>query len=381
MAAPQKRAGSAASAAGPLYPVDIKDIKPEALEAEVRGYYANLLDQPPSAAEFFSVPGRDKVKLEALLMRFLPLYREESKHRLLVLIDPQDKNTVLAIYLYGSWWCIEDAVKTVDPSREGLMQVQAFAERIVLFVLNYVIFGMLERGLSQDVLFVPHSEKEYAKIFWKDGEAAAFYTIKAKGSLCDGHSSQSYMLPVLDTVFVRRKFRRRGLGMEMLHDFCQMFVAEDAVGISCPVSVDMYQVCQRFLETHPEEQPRLWEVEAPGDWGQRVNVWLKIQLEQSLLKKADTSCQMERFQEDEPEQSDEGRMNKRAGLVPDIRESPDEAKEPKDDQGQAFNLRPCSKELANQQNTQVHPCPGSKKRTSRGEPAEDAVPKQFRAMP
>lgn len=40
-------------------------------------------------------------------------------------------------------------------------------------------------------------------------------------------------------------------------------------------------VCQKFLQTYPEEQKRLWEVEAPGDWSQRVNIWLKIQMESS----------------------------------------------------------------------------------------------------
>lgn len=42
-----------------------------------------------------------------------------------------------------------------------------------------------------------------------------------------------------------------------------------------------YPVCQKFLQTYPEEQKRLWEVEAPGDWSQRVNIWLKIQMESS----------------------------------------------------------------------------------------------------
>lgn len=29
--------------------------------------------------------------------------------------------------------------------------------------------------------------------------------------------------------------------MKMLHDFCQSFLAEDALGISCPISAAMYQ--------------------------------------------------------------------------------------------------------------------------------------------
>ncbi|KAM6426254.1 protein FAM169B-like isoform 3-T5 [Liasis olivaceus] len=230
------------------------------------------------------------MKLETSSMSFLPLYRDESKCTLLVLTDPRDKNRVLAIYLNNSWWLTEDVVKTSDPSREGLMQVQTFQERIVLFVLNCIIFGMLEGSLTHGTVFVPHPKKEHSKIFWRSGEAAAFYTIKKKGNLCDGHTSQCYVLPVLDTMFVQRKFRRCGLGMQMLQDFCQSFPSEDALGLSCPLSAEMEKVCQRFLETYPKERSRLWEVEAPGDWTQRVNIWLKIQLEQTFPKSPPCMC-------------------------------------------------------------------------------------------
>lgn len=37
-------------------------------------------------------------------------------------------------------------------------------------------------------------------------------------------------------------------------------------------------VCRRFLELHEEHRDRLYEVEAPGDWSQRRNIWLSIQL-------------------------------------------------------------------------------------------------------
>ncbi|XP_042333161.1 protein FAM169B-like isoform X3 [Sceloporus undulatus] len=300
---------------GLLYPVDMKEINPEVLERTSLVYHTKLLEELSLAPELFSVPGREKVQLEASLMHFLPLYREDSKCKILVLTDPQDKNAVLALYLHSSWWPIEDVVKTTDPFREGLIQVQTFTERIVLFVLNCIIFGMLERSLTHDILFVPHSKKERAKIFWTKGEAVAFYTIKAKGSLCDGLTSQCYLLPVLDTMFVRQKFRRCGLGLKMLHDFCQMFATEEALGLSCPVSADMYRVCQKFLEIHPEEQSRLWEVEAPGDWSQRVSIWLKIQLERNLPREVDSGSPGEKVEDDEPVQSDETHMNKMATFL------------------------------------------------------------------
>ncbi|XP_020637348.3 protein FAM169B isoform X5 [Pogona vitticeps] len=372
-------ARSASASAVHLYPVDIKYEKPEVLEAAAHVYYTKLLEESSSEAEFLCIPGKENIKLEASLMSFVPLYREDSEHKLLVLTDPQEKNKVLSVYLDSSWWLIEDIVKTADPSRESLMQVQTYAERIVLFVLNCIIFGILERNSTCDALFVPHSKEEHAKIFWKKGEAAAFYTVKPKGSLCDGHTGQCYLLPVLDTMFVQKKFRRRGLGMKMLYDFCQMFATEDALGLSFPVSPNMYRVCQKFLETYPEEQSRLWEVEAPGDWNQRVNIWLKIQLDQSRPKKVGLSSHIEKFQDDEPGQSDEGKMNQRSGHLRNRKTSEDEAKEFSHGPEETVNPDPHWEERDIQGTAKVQQDPRVKKRQSSGEAPE--APKHFKAMP
>ncbi|KAM3828469.1 protein FAM169B-like isoform 4-T6 [Vipera latastei] len=238
MAAPS-RLRSGRGGAECLFLVDIKDENLDNPETGPCKDQAQLMEEALSAAEDFSVPGQENIKVEASSMSFLPLYGDDSKGSLLVLTDPQDKNKVLAIYLNNSWRIPEDVIKTSDPSRKGLKQVQTFQERIVLFVLNCIIFGMFERSLTENTLFVPHPKKEHAKIFWRSGEAAAFYTVKRKGNLCDGHTSQCYLLPVLDTMFVRKKFRRRGLAMEMLQDFCQAFPSEEALGLSHPLSAEM----------------------------------------------------------------------------------------------------------------------------------------------
>uniref|UniRef100_A0ACB8E6B7 Uncharacterized protein n=1 Tax=Sphaerodactylus townsendi TaxID=933632 RepID=A0ACB8E6B7_9SAUR len=382
-------------------------------------------------------------------------------------------HTVLAVYLHNSWWPVEDILKTADLSREGLIQVQTFEERIVLFVLNDIIFGRQERSLMSDVVFIPHPEEEQAKIFWKNREAVAFYTVKAKGSLCGGHSSQCYLLPVLDTVFVQKRFRRCGLGTRMLQDFCKTFATEEALGISSPISADMYQgselllasaetrpgatpgiccgqalshvrhlplpwlgleplqlstaatpgpeailgiylsrgdpdlevissavaaaiskgnaeegsspsghlecqafvVCQRFLDNHPEEQSRLWEVEAPGGWSQRTSVWLTIQLARNLPKKKDQSCHGEIFQDEESGQSGDSRMNKRPVQTPNIPAPPIRAEEFEDDCKEPLSSHLGVEEHGSQQ---AHQCKEPKKRVRRGILTEDIVPKQVK---
>lgn len=61
------------------------------------------------------------------------------------------------------------------------------------------------------------------------------------GSLCGSGTSVCYELPVLDTVFVRKKCRRQGLGTAMLQDFCDTFQEDEALGVSFPISPSMYQ--------------------------------------------------------------------------------------------------------------------------------------------
>ncbi|XP_009958145.1 PREDICTED: protein FAM169B, partial [Leptosomus discolor] len=366
-----------------FYLVDTLAGDPEVLQVEAERYYEKLLTKSPSTPDVFSIPGGEEVKLEDSCVGFVPLYRNNPTCKMLLLTDPKDKETVLAVYLNRCWWPVEDVVKTADPSRDGLISVQTFGERIVLFVLNYIIFGMLEGSSANDAFFLLHSATECAKILWTNGEAVAFYSVKMKGSLCDGTTSQCYLLPVLDTIFVRRKYRRGGLGMKMLHDFCQSFVAEDALGISCPISAAMYQVCQKFLQTYPEEQKRLWEVEAPGDWSQRVNIWLKIQMDSSLSGKAEAGSRIEHARTSKPRPSDVDQMNKGVEYIPGVGKVSGDATEEKDDTAAAGTLNSQGPEQEDLEHGagSTQQCKGFRKRAGSGGVVGDKATKQFRIIP
>lgn len=45
-----------------------------------------------------------------------------------------------------------------------------------------------------------------------------------------------------------------------------------------PCLCDMFVVSKKFLLQHKEHRDVLYEVEAPGGWAQRRNIWLNIQL-------------------------------------------------------------------------------------------------------
>ncbi|XP_028679393.1 protein FAM169B-like [Erpetoichthys calabaricus] len=256
--------------------VDILDsLGYEDISESAEEYVSRLNSDPPDQSEWFSLPNGDKVQITKDSVSFLSLFGEDTPiYRLLVL----QKSQVIALYVHKRWWSVDEALKTNNPTRQGLIQVQRAGQRVVLFILNMIIFGSVERAPYQHICFSPHPANEYGKISWQDGEAVGFYTFKRKGSLTDSCVSRCYQLPVLDTLFVRKNWRRKGLALEMLADFCGTFGKYEVLGISSPISEGMYQVCRKFLTAHPEERDRLYEVEAPGDWGQRQNIWLLIQL-------------------------------------------------------------------------------------------------------
>uniref|UniRef100_A0A8C5M1I2 Protein FAM169B n=1 Tax=Leptobrachium leishanense TaxID=445787 RepID=A0A8C5M1I2_9ANUR len=279
----QPRTGHRAAPAGggEKSPVDYLNSEDSqcVLETASKRYAEIIQQREETADEYFYGLGGEKVKIDGCSILQIQLHREEDCGKMLVLVNPKQRESVLAVYLNGSWWPVDAILRSSIPSRDGLIQVETFGERIALFALNCLVCGFTEGGDSGDgVCFLPHSAGELAKILWHHGEAVAFYTYKIKGSLYSDRSSNCYLLPVLDTLYVRKGWRRHGLGTQILQDYCRTFAKELALGVSCPISPVMYQVCSKFLMDHPEEQDRMWEVDPPGDWSQRINIWLKIQL-------------------------------------------------------------------------------------------------------
>uniref|UniRef100_M4AN02 Protein FAM169B-like n=1 Tax=Xiphophorus maculatus TaxID=8083 RepID=M4AN02_XIPMA len=202
----------------------------------------------------------------------LQLFEDEHPACTVLALHPPHDQTQLALYLHKKWWPLDDVLQTSSESRSGLQpQVQSIMERLIVFLLSQVVEGPGSHG---EVSFSLHPPTETCKVLWKDGQAVGFYTIKHK-RLCDSWSSRCYLLPVLDTVLVRRRCRRRGFGLQILHDFCSSFSSEEFLGVSSPLSSGMVAI-RKFLQQHEEHRARLYEVEASGGWTQRRNIWLNI---------------------------------------------------------------------------------------------------------
>ncbi|XP_074668981.1 soluble lamin-associated protein of 75 kDa isoform X1 [Strix aluco] len=267
------------------FPVDmLNTCSHEDLESSAEGYLSDLRHQDPNHSEFLSLPDHGKVIIKLGTVGFVPLYGEEQTHKVLGLFAPRDSLTAVALYLANQWWSVDDILRTSVTTRQGLHKVESVGERIVLYVLNRIIYRTQEMERNE-IPFLCHSSNDYAKIMWKKGEAIGFYSVKPKGSICSSSRGQSYKLSVLDTMFVRKKHRERESGLIMLEDFVDSF-REATLGLRYPLSSFMYTACKLYLEKYPEDHNLLWEVEGAGYWFQKTSIMSTLQSEKLKTAKA-----------------------------------------------------------------------------------------------
>uniref|UniRef100_A0A3Q3JDX0 Uncharacterized protein n=1 Tax=Monopterus albus TaxID=43700 RepID=A0A3Q3JDX0_MONAL len=171
-----------------------------------------------------------------------------------------ESSSMVALYLHEKWWCMDDVLRTSDKSRNGLVLVQSIMERVIVFLLSQVV----ERSSQEEALFSLHPRTESCKLLWRDSQAVGFYTVKHKGSLCDGWSSRCYQLFFCFLYF----FLCRG-------EFCSMifpYLAEEYISIF-PVFTCKYISWQiKYLKQHKEHREP-----------QCRNIWLIIQLGHYVL--------------------------------------------------------------------------------------------------
>ncbi|NXN41485.1 F169A protein, partial [Rhinoptilus africanus] len=260
------------------FPVDkLNSYSHEDLQSSGEEYLTDLRYRNPNNVEFFTLPDHRKIPIRLSTVGFVPLYGGEQTHKVLALFAPRDLFTAVALYLDGRWWSTDDIVTTSVPTRQGLHQVKSLGERIVLYVLNRIIYRTQEMGRNE-IPYLCHGPNDYVKIMWKKGEAIGFYSVKPAGSACSSYGSKTYKMSVLDTIFVRRRHRVKDYGLLMLEDFVKCF-PEHALGLRYPLSAFVYTACKKYLEKYPEDHKLLWEVQGPGCWFQRANIMSMIQKE------------------------------------------------------------------------------------------------------
>ncbi|NXG42011.1 F169A protein, partial [Psilopogon haemacephalus] len=267
------------------FPVDIlNNCTHEDLETSGWSCVAELERGNPDNPEFFPLPDQTQIPIKLSSVSFVPLYGEDKTYKVLALFTPQDPLTAAALYLADQWWSIDEIVKTSVPTRQGICQVNSIGERIVLYVLNRIIYRTREME-RHEIPFLCHASNAYAKILWQGGEAVGFYSVKLKGSPC-AYFGQKYYMTVLDTIFIRKQHRDKHSGLLMLKDFVDSF-NENSLGLRYPLSAFMHTgklfnlffFCKHYFEKYPADCNLLWEVEGAGQWFQRKPIISLLQNE------------------------------------------------------------------------------------------------------
>ncbi|XP_034398105.1 titin homolog isoform X2 [Cyclopterus lumpus] len=266
------------------FPVDLlANVSQAELERLSHNYMNNLLYSNPDCPDHLALSDFTQVTIDISSVGFVPLYGCGGEQKILALFSPSDPFIAVALYLMDRWWAVDDILKTADPTRGGAVEVKTMGEKIVLYILNRVVYRAKEMS-PEELPFLCHGEKDHAKILWNDGEAAGFYSVKPAGSFCSSFSTRSYQLPVMDSIFVRRCQRGKGFGLQMLEDFVLSF-QEDCLGLRYPISKFMYKVCEKYLCQYPGDTDLLWEVQSIGGPKQRTNIARKIQaMDQSVSR-------------------------------------------------------------------------------------------------
>nr|XP_057943777.1 protein FAM169B isoform X2 [Doryrhamphus excisus] len=243
-----------------MFPVDLPPVD----ETDLRSASESCLLSLQSGShqyQFFETPDSTKVKISSSNVQWLQLFEDnQSGSSILALHAPYNPTQVVALYLAGRWWSVDHVTRTSCKTRTDLLPVQSLVERLIMFLLS--------RVLDTEAIFSPHPRTERAKLLWLDGQAVGFYTVKNKGSLCDDWSGRCYLLPVLDSVLVRKNWRRRGLGLKMLADFCSSFPSEEALGVSVPLSASMAAGASCRCTKTTESACTRWRLQGVGPNGE-----------------------------------------------------------------------------------------------------------------
>ncbi|XP_013399728.1 soluble lamin-associated protein of 75 kDa-like isoform X1 [Lingula anatina] len=180
---------------------------------------------------------------------------------------------ITAFHIQSQWFGLQHALKSYD-NRDGFHQVTTFGDRFVLWVLNRIMYKYWDTEPG-DIPFLSISPHDEARLIWNRGNAVGFYTMKTKGTSVHDYTSDTYALPVIDTIYVQKKYRRQGYGMKIMEDIVKVFPDMD-VGFSYPVSSAMLSVQKKFLMLHPEHRDHMWEVTHTGGEGYQQNIWFKL---------------------------------------------------------------------------------------------------------
>ncbi|XP_051808568.1 protein FAM169B isoform X2 [Acanthochromis polyacanthus] len=176
--------------------------------------YLSAVESEPETSRWFHSGHSSKVEIKAANIRQLQLFEEVQNPCVLLGLHPPDDPTRVVAVYLYDRWWSLDDALRTCSKSRSGLMP---VESLVERVMVFLLSQLVDKPSAGEDLFRLHPPTESCKLLWGDGRALGFYSVKHK-------------------------------------------------------------VVRRFLQQHEEHRERLYEVEAPGGWTQRRNIWLNIQL-------------------------------------------------------------------------------------------------------
>jgi len=174
-------------------------------------------------------------------------------------IDCIDGDHFIAVTLNDEIIDVDDACcdRLDDEWREG----QTDRDKVLFYTLSQIVYPIFDtpRPEKLESLYALAGEPDVVLLRWQGGKAIGFYTVKPTGNyvtldkfrkrrgitsliICLDteifSTKERYMMPVVDSAYIRSEYRNQGFGMGILSDVIVRFPNED-IGFSKPISIGM----------------------------------------------------------------------------------------------------------------------------------------------
>lgn len=142
-------------------------------------------------------------------------------------------------------------------------------------LLNNVVFYLNEppdpNNQETDYSLPCHEDKVF--LCWTEESLAGFCTMKTKGSKIPGTFCDTYSMDIVDSIFVSRTFRRKGLVTKLVQILTSDSL-EKNLGFSNPLSLGMKKLLLKYLQSNSHQRDKFWLCLNDGSDADKLNIWM-----------------------------------------------------------------------------------------------------------
>ena len=182
----------------------------------------------------------------------------------------------VAVRVGAVWTPLEALLRDWQGRGPGWHRVTSLADRAALYLLLVYIYGERERSAAQrePALRPPPPGDSALLLFTESGAAVGCATLKRRGQLLRERAGpERFQMDILDTVFVRRSARRRGLTLALLERLAGGAARlARHLGVTRPTPA-MRRLLHAFLAGRPWARAVLFEVTWAAGVHNRTNIW------------------------------------------------------------------------------------------------------------